>query len=540
MITMQNQNTIYKMGEKLNSGGYNNNNINNIIPNNSDNLINIPITSNDRKFACGYLTCDMTSMPTTATTYGNTFGLQNANRNVLNLDFSLLNIDLLRDNLNVINDEVKNVILSIKKWLYDMEADFELKVALGDVDLDSKLFNRVNMIIPKIDQSKKSLDAWYSEFLDLNVDLSESFSDYSNVAARIESTYATGSFVGGGLPENVVTVAKQNASKSKAIQRQTTRLLSIDVKIRNQMQKITFKINELSTGILRYGARKELNLNTLSEAFDSLGQKDTPLMRVQKNLSQLINSTQVQYNLNTMPATLIPSIKNPYTVKLEDPRKNDEYILSRLKGLLNTTLYTSATATNIDAINTFIDDTYKTSQKYAEMKKIYNDIVTLNVPHVLIESLAQQATDPTDIYLLAFRVRKIIAALMPQDIIYQERLNEIAATINRTIENQIKRENTPSAQANNEPMDVDVVNDPNIINNNEEQQSNATSIIDRVFGLYGDDDDGASSQQTPSSQDSSVVMNVPTAAIIDFDDLSLDSTATSFMNNNNSPSDNGL
>ncbi|ATZ81557.1 hypothetical protein DiNV_CH01M_ORF69 [Drosophila innubila nudivirus] len=536
MITMQNQNTIYKMGEKLN-GGYN---INNIIPNNPGNL-NIPITSNDRKFACGYLTCDMTSVPT----YGNTFGLQNANRNVLNLDFSLLNIDLLRDNLNVINDEVKNVILSIKKWLYDMEADFELKVALGDVDLDSKLFNRVNMIIPKIDQSKKSLDAWYSEFLDLNVDLSESFSDYSNIAARIESTCATGSFVGGGLPENVVTVAKQNASKSKAIQRQTTRLLSIDVKIRNQMQKITFKINELSTGILRYGARKELNLNTLSEAFDSLGQKDTPLMRVQKNLSQLINSTQVQYNLNTMPATLIPSIKNPYTVKFEDPRKNDEYILSRLKGLLNTTLYTSSTATNIDAINTFIDDTYKSSQKYDEMKKIYSDIVTLNVPHVLIESLAQKATDPTDIYLLAFRVRKIIAALMPQDIIYQERLNEIAATINRTIENQIKRENTPSAQANNEPMDVDVVNDPNI--NNTEQnlnESNATSIIDRVFGLYGDDDDdnntNDNNQQTPS-QDS--VINVPTAAIIDFDDLSLDSTGASFMNNmndNNFASENDL
>nr|AKH40332.1 hypothetical protein [Kallithea virus] len=445
--------------------------------------VNIPITSNDRRFTCGLTTCEGIS-------FNNDFGgFRNAidgkdSRNIFNLDFSFMNIELLRQNLDIIGNEVKNVIDSFRQWLHDMEADFEMRVTLGDVDLDAQLFTRLNAIIPKIEQSKRSLDAWYSEFQDSTIDLTESFANYTNIASRIETSYLAESFVNGsGLPENIVTIAKQNQTKSRFIQRQTTKLLASDVRIRSQMQNISFKTTELSTGILRYGDRKELNLNTLAQAFEMLGQTDSPLVRVQKQLSYLINSSPLNYNLTTAPVNLLPSVNKPYTMKMEDPRKNEEYILERMRGILNTTLYTAATAKNIDAINTYIDSVYRNSPRYAEMKKLYNEIVSSNVPHILIESLAQQATEPENIYLLAFRVHKIITALRPQDAIFRLRLDEIASTINRTIQNQLKREQSPSTQINN-PHLINLgkintdINDNSTANINNDIMDNSALLID--------------------------------------------------------------
>ncbi|AUQ43954.1 putative gp124-like protein [Esparto virus] len=471
-----------------------------------------PITSNDRKFTCGFGSC--TYSPNVdelnRTSYNNS--------NILNLDFTIFNVTVLRDNLDFVSDEVLKVYNSINSWLTFMEQDFELKFNVGDITLNNELYNKLTVAIPKIEQARKSIDAWYSEFQDSTFDLTNTLSDYASIVSKLDSLNMSNTYIR-GLPNTAIAIAKENIAKTKDIQRQMTRMLRIDTTIRNQMQQLSMKIKELSTGILRYGDRKELNLNTLEKIFITLSNRVSPLMRVQTQLANIINSTPINFNLTTPEVPIIQNVPNKYEPKAMTVQ-DEIYILNRLKDIKNFNIYTSATAPKIDAINSYIDEHLRNSQYYAEMKKIYNNIILNNVPSVLIETIAQQSANSEGIYILSHRVRKLIQNILPQDEIYRDRLNEINNIITSTITSMLNIKTEPDNNFNNttapEPMlvddyvqpvtkdidDVNILNQSNTLNNmsnndgfrnnstddNINTTTNNTTAV--VNDYYDDDDDG--------------------------------------------------
>lgn len=421
--------------------------INNNVTNNATSLYKIgnsrlddgtslPITSNDREFVCGFGKC--------AIDYNATVTASNP-QDLINLDFTILNIETLRTNLERITDEVQNVYKSIGDWLTKMERDFEFKVNFGEVEMNMALFNRINLVIPKIDNARKALDDWFSEFQNLTFDLTMAMNDYSTIVVRLETLYTQTTRVS-GLPESVVSMAKHNVSYSKDIQRQITRIVRADVRIRNNIQIVTNKVQELSSGILRYNGSKQLNLNTLSKIFDGLGQKDSPLARVQLKLSNIINSTPLNFNLVTPEAKLIPSIENIYKEKSKANSNDDKYILKQLGAMQNYTIYTSASDENLKYIRQYIDENLRNSSNYDEMDKILTDFPLNNIPNVLFPKLAQDATNPELTYTVIDRVKKMLENLSADDEIYRPRLKEIYKTANDSLSTILKTEsvNTPT------------------------------------------------------------------------------------------------
>lgn len=387
-----------------------------------------PIQENDRAFSCGFGTCEIGEP---SKSYNNL-----DQRDLYNLDFTLFNIDSLRDNLNTVSAQVKLVYEDIIEWFRSLEAEFEMKVRSGEIDMNITLFNKLNLVIPKFALAKKVMDSWYSDYMNMVSILSDLLSEYSMAALKIEAMNTQNTSVG-GIKESVITLAKQNLSKSKAIQRTISKILNLDGKIRAAIQDLTFKLSEIESGILRYGAandKKIFNLNDMANTIKSLSEGDSPLVRIQTQLSSIINNKPINFSLTTRPPKLLPPVKyTPNDISTMTP----EIAIEKLKTLRSTTLYTSVTRPNIDAVIDYIETKFKNDINVAVLARYINEIKTLNVPNVFLDSLRGKAVDKTDIFITIDTIERTMRQLSGPDIIYKEPLESILKTAQETAKNSV-------------------------------------------------------------------------------------------------------
>lgn len=388
-----------------------------------------PINQNDRQFNCGFGVCSNEYTPHDRINQQDLF----------NLNFQLLDIEVLRENLIEVSNGVKNAYINILNWLTDLEQSFAIRVETGDVEMNITLFNKLNLVIPKFNMARKVMDSWYADYIDMETELSDLFSDYSNSAAKIQLLSSQNTSVS-GLKESVITLAKQNMSKSKAIQRTITKILSLDTQIRNAFQMLTFKMSELTSGILRYGPRNEkkiLNLTEMSNAVMSLGEGESPLTRIQTQLSNLINSTPLNFDLKTREIPRLKEINYDPKDKFDIKELSAEMVVEKLNAIKEITLYTETTKSTIDSLKRYIDDKFKNDLRYQTMNDIINKIKTENVPNRFIDNLTVKSTDANNIYLTVDIIRRTIDKLSGVDLTYRTRLNEILKQATNTARNLV-------------------------------------------------------------------------------------------------------
>lgn len=398
-----------------------------------------PINRNDRNFKCGFGKCDVASVTPLS-------GTINPN-DLINLDFTLIDIDALRENLTTVSDEVNLACNRILDWLTSLEQQIALKIQTGDIEMDRNLFNKLNSIIPKFTSARKVINLWRADYINMSAYLSDLFSNYSEIVAKVELLDSQNTMVT-GLRESVVTLAKQHLTKSKSIQNAMSKILSLDSRIRTEMQTLTFKIKELSTGILRYGDGDILNLSELSNAAQSLVDDDSPLVRIQTQLSKVIASTPLNFTLQTREPTLLPSVNmesNTFAININTMPSST--VLEKLRAFKDTILYTSSTQPTVDALETFINAEFKNDAQYTSMIDLINRIRQENRPVPFIDALQIRASNPDNIYLTIDTIRKVIDNLNINDAIYGERLNEILNTAVDTAKNIVNKVSVDS------PMD---------------------------------------------------------------------------------------
>lgn len=389
-----------------------------------------PINQNDRQFRCGFGVCE-TVTPTARPM---------PQRDLFNLDFELFDIDELRVNLRRVSEEVTDAYKNMLNWFSDLERNVAIKVQTGDIEMNITLFNKLNLIIPKFSMARKVVDSWYADYIDMVTDLSDLFSEYSHSSTKVQSL-STQNTVIGGIRENVITLARQNISKSKSIQRAITKILSIDARIRSALQALTFKLNELTSGTLRYGSKNErkiLNLTELSNAVMSLGEGDSPLVKIQMQLSNVINSTPLNFTLRTRPPELLPNVnydpKNTFANDL-----SSETVLEKLYAFRDTTLYTTTTKPAVDALQDYVEHKFRDDLQYNNMLAIIERIRVQNVPNRFLDTLQMNASNPENIYLTIDVIKQVINKLSDQDIIYRERLDQILQTATNTATNIVEQ-----------------------------------------------------------------------------------------------------
>lgn len=390
-----------------------------------------PINQNDRQFRCGFGTCEVAA-PTVQPIINQ--------QDLFNLDFVLFDIDQLRANLTHVSAEVTTAYNNILQWFNDLEQSVALKVQTGDIDMNITLFNELSLIIPKFTLGKKAVNSWYNDYTDMVTELSDLFSEYSNFSAKIQSLSTQNTLIG-GIKENVITLAKQNLSKSKAIQRTITKILAVDAKIRSTLQLITFKLSELTSGILRYGARSErkiLNLREMANVISSVGKSDSPLANIQAQLSKVINATPLNFTLRTRPPELLPDVDyNPNNIFTTNAMTSDE-VLEKLNAFKETTLYTASSKNAVETLRTYVDNQFKNDEiQHGIMISIIDRIKTENVPNLFLATLRAKANKVDNIYLTIDIIRRTLEKLTDQDEIYRAGLNDILETAITTARNSV-------------------------------------------------------------------------------------------------------
>lgn len=410
------------------------------------------INRNDAQFTCAYGECDYDGP-----NYFNPDTYDAATSNLLNLDFVILHLPNLIDNLDRVTSKVQHVYKELQLWIRSLELQFESKVVIGEIRRNVTLFNKLSVAIPKIASAKKQLDAWYMDFQELVEKLGTAMQEYDMATAKLKSLHVNSTQVF-GLPPDIIKVAKQNMSRSKAIQKQMQNMLVRDAQIRAGMQNVAFRIKELSVGLLRYGPpnnKTTLNLNTVVAAMQDLGEADSPLVKIQTEMSTLINSTPINLRMETAEVPLtdpkdVKAAKKPVVF-------SESYITDRLDHMRDTILYTTTTKKVLDHLQQHIETKLQDSDQYEAMLATIDVIRAENQPHILIEQLRRAASQDANIFLTVSRIKSLLENLQRPDIVYKESLQNILLTAKRTAHRLTRDRVSEFAQRNGQQDPIDSV-----------------------------------------------------------------------------------
>lgn len=413
---------------------------NNVAPNS----IPPPITTNDRTFTCG--------------NSQDGCGINGANNmrslmstGLINTDFTLFNTSAIREELDVFTENAKNIVDAYMAWLRTLEEGVELKIKLNIIKPTTALFNQINILVAKSVTGRKNIRAWYSSFLESASDLSDLILKYSEAVAKIESI-GVQTTSQSSLPSNMVTIAKQNITKSRSIDRQITKILSIDTRIRNLMQQMSFRMKELVSGIFKIyrsdGSFYTFNINEFAEAIKDLDIDDSPLKRIQNSLSEVINNTPITYKINTLPPTSLNSQPiEPILARLNTDDIDVEYLFRKLEDFQSSVLYTENTRDDLAVIFTQIEKISKDFPQRDRIEKLISDI-KLNTPSKVLFELRSRSEQPENIYTLIQRIKNLMDNLKPNDVIYRRELeiiyNKATETAKRLIASELNLTNNQS------------------------------------------------------------------------------------------------
>lgn len=431
------------------------------------------ITGNDRRFTCGYGECG------NAADFRANGALPN---NMYNFDFTLFNVQALRDNLDASFQSLKIARDELINWIELSENDVAFKVNAGVIPRDASLFNKLTNVVPRINKFKRLINAWFVSTQDLVYELSATLTNYDNISIKLQMLGVNPTVTYNTLTDNVVAIARKNLSRSKSIQQQTNKLIVVDAKIRDLLVKLQNKNNEFSSGMLKYSEENTvLDLKEVVNVINSLGGKDSPLVALQKSLSETLNAQPIRFRIDTPDVNLLTPV--PGIPDLGRNLPGPDEIIRILQSVKNSFLYTKSTKIQLEPIEGYIRE-LRDTPRYDEFVIILQDIIENNTPNRLFQELRRQASEPEGIYLLLDRINSLRRNLQPEDAIYRPALDEIytiaASTAEREIQNQTgviisnrRDDDILLLNQNDELMDVD---DNTITPDNNNTRNNADGI----------------------------------------------------------------
>lgn len=365
------------------------------------------------------------------------------NEGLINIDFTILNIPLLLKDLDAVMAIVKELYESYLQWLYKLEYEFLIRTETGEIAMDLRLFNRIAGVIPRMRRAHKLLRTWYADFLNCCNKLSDLLLQYQKICIQLKSLDATTSEGGTGIMQpNVIALAKANLSRSKAIQRARTRIMTLDSKIRAAMQEISFLIRDLKSGILRINQdndRVVFNLNEITEALTDLSQTNSPLVQIYEKLATIINKTPIVSVLHSdAPRRLnVDETPHQFLSEMSSNTISAADLVKRLSDLLLRKMYTTTSAKSIETIEDFIHKTFRDAPEY---QNLMDGITALrkNVPRKVLTDLRILASNPENILTTIQRINSLLDNLDAEDEIYRNQLLDVKKSATETAKRDLE------------------------------------------------------------------------------------------------------
>lgn len=339
----------------------------------------------------------------------------------ITINAQFLDVDQIRQNIYDISAQVGQAVGDFKSWLNTRESEFETKFLLREINSNLTLFNRLNIAIARLRQHNNTLNQWYTNFQNLVSLAIDYLSTYSEATALIKSFTLNPTI--GGLQPSPVVLAKQHLSKSKSIQRQMNVALMAEARLKTVMIQLQTQVESFYRGTIKVNDRV-LDLKEIGKLIGDLMGSESPLERVQSNLSNVINSSQTTFDIKSSDVTKVKPPGDSFLQRLSRTvnanRDVSADIVKKLRTLNNTVLYTDNTKATIEAFLELAEkEVPETDPRYAEVRSLVASIRG-NDPATVIRKYRASVRDTDRIYLLLTRLRVIIQNLDPNDQIYRD------------------------------------------------------------------------------------------------------------------------
>lgn len=382
------------------------------------------IRSNDRQFSCEPH-CnpppDGFGGASASAAFFSSSSSSSSQMNNITFTTQYLDIDSLHKHIIEISTSLTNSINDYKQWLKDKEAEIETRYMMNQIEATLSLFNRVNNVRSKLQQSNKILNSWQVMIQDKLWDIIENIRSYEKVKNRLDGYKNAGmieSSYGGdiGLSANRNDQARRKITHTKGINRSLNKIKNIESELNNNLIEFYSEINSFNSGTIRV-KNKMLDLVSLGKDIDSLVQDESPLSRVQNDLANIINASDVQVRLTTENSaeTIFNAmqVRNPIDVDLRDPASlfsTDELVV-HLNTIKNNKLYTPNAVVSIEKI---LEYATKAAPNDPRIKTLAIDIRN-NTPDKVFRDLRRNMRDQDTIYVRLGKIESLIRNLDKND-----------------------------------------------------------------------------------------------------------------------------
>ena len=384
------------------------------------------ISTNDRQFTCNLESCAFNPVK-----LHQTFG-------ALELEGSFLDIDNIRANISDVSSAVTKAVKDFTQWVLMKESEFELKYMSHEVPGDLSLFNRINVVILRLRRSKNLLNAWYSNFHSLVSEAISRLTQYSEALTMLRSNSINIT----SFTQNSLSLAKQNISKVKSIQKSMKILLRSEIRLKTLMVRIQSEIEAFFNGYININGQL-LNLNQFEELIGSLTNDSSPLVNIQNNLANIINSNtqSLKYDSsNPKPIHIPDSTTTNCTLNSCTSESTVDEIVERLRNIRNYILYTETTKPRIQNIAKIVDKLVKSDDpRYTEIQALFDDIRS-KTPNNVINYYRSRVRDYDMIYYNLQMLERLLKNIDPEDLIYKDALEKIYNEMNAEAKNYADRD----------------------------------------------------------------------------------------------------
>lgn len=376
------------------------------------------VTANDRPYEC-------TACAGAARARGG--GLEWSSSAGVTFEGRFLDTDTLQTQLADVLEKLSENIGRYKDWLTAKQNAFE--TYFSTYDASEELFNRLNLVVGKIKQGLKMLTAWYMHVQEIVSDVSDGIGKYVNAKNALEShggATAADQAYSIGLPTNALAAAKRNRTAARTLHKQRTKALQADATIRQAMLRLDAELKAFNRGVIRTGGKngKFVDLKELGAAVDSLygGSNDSPLVRVQHELADMINTSQITVRL-THGETPKLSATDAFvgSLKVTDSPTTEYEAMNALMEVADRRLYTINERRNIDktiATAERVVTTAHNKARVAELTKTIRD----NTPTAVLATIRRTMREEEHLFLNMARLKRLLKYMHREDRPVYERL----------------------------------------------------------------------------------------------------------------------
>lgn len=403
------------------------------------------ITSNDRAFVCS--TCTVAG---SKLYYSGLNGVRSANFSPSpNITFNgeFLDIDRLQTDVSRVMAALNDNIAKYKQWLTEKQEMFEQYFT--EYDASEELFNKLNLIVPQIKKVLKSLTDWYANVQDIVSDVweySRAYADAKNLLISYGLQYEQSYSI--GLPINAVTLAKKNRTKAKLLHKQKSKALNAETAIRQALFLLESELSAFNQGIIRTPNGKLINLVELGETIGSLYDRGSPLVRVQQELAQIINTSEIKVTLHPgmMPNINEVSNRESFVQTLRPTEMPNEYVLiKKLQEIADNELYTVNTRPAIDKMIAIAEKHVNTETNKSKLAELTREIRG-TVPTAVLNKLRVTMRQKDVMYDNAAYIKRLLKKLHDKDKqLLEPKLNEVLRETLQTAEGFMRNGNDRTA-----------------------------------------------------------------------------------------------